>query len=265
LACGFTEQQELHYAENLHWFCDNGFMVEACDDAQFKEWVVQALQNLFEQSSDEYRIAVDVSSMSRLRMAYIVDTLREFQGPTIVVDFIYSIALFSPPQTAEVQNVHVGPVLKSFAGWSLNPDRPAVAILGLGYEENKALGAVEHLQVSQVWAFEPTSPIVEYRDALERANQVFFQSLRRENRISYRAEQPYECFVKLESLTERCLRSSGVVLLPFGPKIFAICALLVACVHPDAAVWRVSAGGAEPAADRVASSHFCGITAVFAG
>jgi hypothetical protein len=98
---------------------------------------------------------------------------------------------------------------------------------------------------------------------MDMANGILFNSIPWENQIYYRVEQPFECFISLESLTARCLRSSGVVLLPFGLKIFSVCALLVASIHTDAAVWRVSAGGAEPAVDRIASEYFCGVRAIF--
>lgn len=263
IACAFPDRKELSYEENLAWFSQAGYTVDERSDVLFKPWFREMILSIQKDEVNQYKIAIDVSSTSRLRLAIMVDVLRGMrQLRPMAVDFLYSIARFSPPIIADVPNVHVGPVLKSFAGWSLNPDQPAVAVVGLGYEENKALGAVEHLQASQVWAFSPTSPVPEYDEALESANQIFFDSLPVGSRIPYRVEQPFECFVALESLTERCLRSSGVVLLPFGPKIFAVCALLVACVHESAAVWRVSAGGLEPAVDRVASEYICGLSAL---
>jgi hypothetical protein len=263
-ACAFPDQKELCYYDNLDWYTKSGYSVQERNDEDFGKWFEDFLLDIREDDVDEYKVAIDVSSVTRLRLAIMVDILRRRQDEKpVVVDFIYSIARFSSPPDSDVPNVHVGPVLKSFAGWSLNTDQPAVAIVGLGYEENKALGAVEHLQASQVWAFTPTSPVQEYKKAMELANSVLFDTIPRENRILYRAEQPIECFVSLESLTERCLRSSGVVLLPFGPKIFSVCALLVASIHVDAAVWRVSAGGAEPARNRVASEYFCGLRTIF--
>jgi hypothetical protein len=264
LACAFSDRKVLNYDENMAWYLDNGYAVTDRGDEGFRAWLEDNLTGLSGQDGRPLRLAIDISSLSRFRLAVIVDWLRKRGGEnSAIADFLYSVADFSPPAMADAPNVHVGPVLKSFAGWSLNPNQSTVAIVGLGYEENKALGAVEHLQVSQVWLFAPRSSIREYEVELERANGILFESVSRENRIDYRVEQPFDCFVALESLTDRCLRSSRVVLLPFGPKVFALCSLLVACIHENAAVWRVSAGGAEPAVDRIPSKFFCGLTAEF--
>ena len=62
---------------------------------------------------------------------------------TVDISFLYALGKFSPPPSAQSLNAHVGPVLPAFAGWSMEPDTPPVAIIGLGYEEDRALGAVE--------------------------------------------------------------------------------------------------------------------------
>ncbi len=267
VACAFPDRKVLSHEANRDWYLANGFIVEERSDEKFREWFDARLEELKDGDPilSAYRVAIDISSLSKLRLAAMVDSLRRWNGGnSLIVDFMYSVAEFSAPLDAEVSNAHVGPVLKSFAGWSLEPNQPTIAIVGIGYEENKALGAVEHLQVSQVWIFAPISEIPEYEPRLELANSILLELyVSRENRIDYRVEQPFDCFVALESLTERCLRSSRVVLLPFGPKIFALCALLVACLHSNAAVWRVSAGEAEPAIDRIPSKFFCGLTAEF--
>jgi hypothetical protein len=264
LACAFNDRKVLSYDENMKWYLDNGYVVEEKGDNEFRAWLEQSLAEFRGRDGRPVRLAIDISSLSRFRLAVIVDWLRKRRSEDpFIVDFLYSVANFAPPASADTPNTHVGPVLKSYAGWSLNPNQPTVAIVGLGYEENKALGAVEHLQVSQMWLFAPQSSILEYAAELERANGILFESVSRENRIDYRVEQPFDCFVALESLTDRCLRSNRVVLLPFGPKIFALCSLLVASIHENASVWRVSAGGAEPALDRIPSQFFCGLTAEF--
>ncbi len=266
VACAFPDRKILSYEENMAWFVGHDFTVEERRDDEFRDWFLDVLRGACQDcvGIELFRVCIDISSTSRLRLAIMIDSLRRWSGEKyLAVDFIYSIAKFSAPVDAEIPNAHVGPVLKSFAGWSVNPNYPTIAIVGLGYEENKALGAVEHLQVSQVWAFFPTSPVKEYEAAVASANRIFFDSISTENIINYRAEQPFDCFVTLESLAQRCLRTGRVVLLPFGPKIFSLCSLMVACIHSDVAVWRVSAGGSEPAVDRIPSSYFCGLTAEF--
>ena len=101
--------------------------------------------------------------MSRYRIAFILDILRSL-GPdvSVSVDFLYAIAQFTSPPAPLLANTHVGPVTPSFAEWTTEPELPVSAIVGLGYEPDKALGAVEHLQASEIWLFEPLSHIPEY-------------------------------------------------------------------------------------------------------
>jgi len=77
--------------------------------------------------------------------------------------------------------------------------------------------------------------------------------------MDYRVHAPVDCFITLESLIYGLSRTKNTILLPFGPKIFALCALLVASVHPTTAVWRVSAGFQEEAVNRQASGYVYGL------
>jgi hypothetical protein len=101
--------------------------------------------------------------------------------------------------------------------------------------------------------------VSEYTPALHQANQSVVEMIKGRV-VGYDVDQPFDLFTKLESLIAGVGTRSNCILLPFGPKIFALCALLVACLHPDAAVWRVS--GAEEAVDRVGHSVY-GISAIF--
>ena len=62
--------------------------------------------------------------------------------------------------------------------------------------------------------------------------------------MEYRVEQPIDCFGMLESVVYGLLKSFSAIVLPFGPKVFTLCSLLVASLHPTVSIWRVSAGGA---------------------
>jgi hypothetical protein len=68
----------------------------------------------------------------------------------------------------------------------------------------------------------------------------------------------------LESVVYGLLKSFNVIVLPFGPKIFTLCSLLVAGLHPTVSVWRVSAGGAERPVNRRASGRITCLTVTFA-
>jgi hypothetical protein len=199
-------------------------------------------------------------------MATIVESfLRIGEAPAIVADFLYSIAAFSaPPPGGGGPIVICSPATSTFSGWSTEPDQPAIAILGLGYEEGKAVGAIEFLEPKQVWAFRPAGEDRRYDMALEKANSNLWGVVPPRNIIPYAVDDPFECFGALESLVYGNLFSSRITLVPFGPKIFNLLSLLAACVHwPKIGVWRVSSDQNEPAVNRISTGKVVGIRATF--
>ncbi len=260
IAIGYNDTRILKYSENRDWYGAQGYEIEEWPDSDFKKVLRKIIADI-EPTGSKLRLLVDISSVNRLRLAAITELLRDhpFHVP-IETDFAYSLARYSEPPGFTAINRHVGPVSPYFSGWWTEPERPTATVVGLGYEQDKALGAIEHLQPSEVWAFFPSSPIQEYTGALHKANKSFFQMVESKRVVPYDVHDPYDLFVRLESLVAGVATRCNPILLPFGPKIFALCALLVASLHPGAAVWRVS--GAEAPADRVGFATY-GLTVTF--
>jgi hypothetical protein len=268
VAIGFAHQQIESFAENEAWYRKNGFDIHIVDDEQYPATLQEIMAKAKRDASGStvLRVGVDISSVSRFRMAVIIDTLLSDTDSRFSIEavFLYALAAYIPPTLSLAPNSHVGPILRSnFAGWWQEPDRPISAIAGLGYEPDKAVGAVEHLQAAEIWTFRPSSEVNEYSDAVSISNESLLSSVPVEHQLVYQVEQPFDCFLTLESLVYGVSQTRNVVLLPFGPKIFALCALLVASLHQDVAVWRVSAQEAEPAVNRKAKGSLTGIRAIF--
>jgi hypothetical protein len=262
VAAGFEDRHVLNYQGNRDWYIKSGYTVKDVDDAKYRSWCEEVVSQANPKRGGTARIWVDISSTSRLRLAVMLEVMRSIGFP-IVVDFFYAVAKFTRPNSSFAPNSHVGPVTKMFAGWS-DPSRQAVAIVGLGYEQNKALGAVEHIQATDVWTFIPHSEVHEYVDALIEANSILLERIPNRRQVEYIVERPFDCFVVLESLVNRIAETEVPVLFPFGPKIFSLCALLVGCVHGTrVAVWRVSSERYEDAVDREASGSFCAMRVAF--
>jgi hypothetical protein len=264
MACGFTKQRVLNYAANQDWFTRSGFAVTEREDRNYKQWCAALLDRVKPgKAGATVRLWVDISSASRFRLATLIDCIRQAGFP-VSADFVYAPAKFSSPPQGKVPNFHVGPITELFAGWT-PPDRTSVAIVGLGYEDNKALGAVEHIQATDVWTFIPHSRVGRYIEALMHANAILLERIPEQKRLDYIVERPFDCFVMLESLVNRICETKIPILFPFGPKIFNLCALLVGCIYSQrVAVWRVSAGGEGEAIDREAEGEVCGLRAEFA-
>jgi hypothetical protein len=269
IACGFGSRKEHSYRDNYEAFRSAGFEVTDRREEDFAAWWTETLGSTLKSRKGNdrpLRFCVDVSSMSRYRMATVVGSFLELdEGPPIITDFVYSVAAFSqPPQDGGGPIAVCAPATSAFTGWWTEPEQPSVVVFGLGYEEGKAVGALEYLEPKLVWAFRPTGEDRRYDAALEAANANLWDLVPRQNVITYQVDRPFECFEMLESLSYGNAVSARVTLVPFGPKIFSLCCLLVASVHwPKVAVWRVSSGQNEPALDRRPTGKVIGIQAGF--
>ena len=259
IAVGFDSNMVLSYENNRRWFVGNEFDFIQVPDSDFEAWFRDVVSNEIENGCK--RLAIDVSCFNRFRLASMINVLKNLNIESdLQVDFLYNIAAYSSPPDYIAPNVHIGPVIDAFAGWSVEPEQTVTAVVGVGYEEDRGLGAVEHVQASTVWAYVPFSLIHEYEHAVREANATLFDLVPASRRIPYPVHDPYLTFVMIEGLVYKSLLQSGVIIFPFGPKIFAVCSLLAATVHPDAAVWRVSPGDLHEPTDRLPSDHSCGLS-----
>lgn len=263
IAWGFSDRRELSYPENAEWFCVNGYEIfDDPDDSHFLSF----LEGVLEAAPAALDVVgcVDISSMTRKRMAAIVEMFcsgKLRNGASI--DFIYSLGAYSAPPSEFAPNTHFGPISPFFAGWTTNPNKPPVAIVGLGYEEGKALGATEYIQADEAWVFIPESSIVPYLPAVLDANSTLLKFLPKRQQITYRLDDPVGCYQLLESLLYGVMPFGRPIILPFGPKIFALMALLACTRHGEASVWRVSAQQSESPVERFPSEHVIGVRVAF--
>lgn len=263
LAIGFATQHELEYQSNSEWFESAGFDFIEVTDGVFRETVDQYLLQCASGRS-EMSFEVDISCFNRSRLAHLVDALRSLPAKEIKVTFRYSIAEFTPPVEDAAPTVSVEPVIPQFAGWTTRPDRPPAAIVGLGYEPNKAIGIVDHLEINNAtWAYYPLGPIPEYYQRVLEANQSLLDIIQADGRCQpYELNEPTQLFSEMNSLVDKLKTHFNAVLIPFGPKLFALIALLVASLHDDVGVWRVSSGSLEAPVNRKPSGHIVSVAIV---
>lgn len=256
IAVGFTLQQELQYEANKQWFINSGFEFHESDDRRYRD-LVDHLISRTTASRNRLKIGYDISCLNRSRIAHIVDSIRSASCDSIDVYFFYVIAKFTAPAQDAAPTVVIEPVIPEFAGWPTHPARAPAAVIGLGYEPLKAVGVIEHLEIDKaVWAYVPVSPINEYLDGVREANQPLLKLIESEGRqMTYRVMDPASLFHEMNSLVDALKISYNPLLIPFGPKIFALVSLLVASVHNEVGVWRVSGSILEPAVDREGSDY----------
>jgi hypothetical protein len=123
--------------------------------------------------------------------------------------------------------------------------------LGIGYEDDLALGMLEELEVAEVWGFRPRDHDLRYDSAIDQRNLGLFEEIPPSNLIKYSVFDPYSLFVSVESLIALAKYKYRLILVPFGPKIFALSGCLACLTHyPEIGFWRVSGGANTSPVDR---------------
>jgi len=219
------------------------------DDKPADDLLEQAIAEklyAFGEENSPISILLDVSSMPRSIIASVMATIEDVAATRKIEMFVaYCLAKYTPPSEHNLVNKTVGPVHPSFTGFSIDSGLPVAAVVGLGYEKGKALGAVEYVQSSDWWVFVPTSEESRYLKKVEQHNQTILRVVGSDRRFEYSVHSPLLTLSRLESLVSSLRSTHKTVLLPFGPKIFFFCSLLVSLVHKNCAVWHVS--GERPA------------------
>jgi hypothetical protein len=261
-----TRTQSLSFEKNERYFSRKGEVLSGEDSylEELREIIHRSLHLRRLISSSEpppVRICVDISSMNRQRLADTVRSLHVDSEVPVDVDWLYAPAKFSP------RLIGSGPVqfndaISGFEGWA-DPVWPLHAIVGLGLEGSLVLGVLDDLEPAETWIFEPTGLQDAYDRRIERLNSDVFDVTPVEHRFSYDVTQPFTSFLKLSALIDELTVSERrVVLIPLGPKIFALmCMLVGAGNRADVSVWRLSTAS-EPPVDRIATGHILGLRGI---
>lgn len=274
-----SESRSVHVLKRAHQICEKKYMLmgtnDQCGDEQpyhprwaktaeilrlsFQEGELvrddleTALSDVLRQGAEGHPISVmlDISSMPRGVMASIMASLDEITSfaSNVTVVVAYCLAKYSPPSDRYIANKTVRPVHPHFTGFLLDPGLPVASIVGLGYEKDKALGAVEYLESSNWWVFIPTSEEKKYYKKVAQHNQTILRVVNDRQKFNYSVHSPLQTLTTLESLVAVLVTTHKAVLLPFGPKIFFFCALLTSLVHKRCAVWDVSGESSKTRAD----------------
>lgn len=271
IASAFEDRNVLSFEDNLLFFRDAGFNVGTHSVPEFADCFLRSMRKADELPSFTkhglVRVCVDISTMSRSRMAAIFEVLLNYNWKnSVVVDFVYCIAKYCDPPSAPASIVSAEPISNSFSGWSVAPDASTCAVFGVGYEPDQVIGTIEYLEPGFVWAFVPDGPDPRFAQAVTVVNQPLWLDIPSECVVRYKIDEPFNTFVSLESIVYSLSRRHRPILIPFGPKMFTIQCLLAASIHsPAVAVWRISGGEAAEPEDREAAGDVYALRAIFSG
>jgi len=258
IAVEFRGQQNEQYLESRACFDRMKFDIKQEWDERFLPFVA----SWFRELDPGARVLIDISSMSRPRIASVVQALADLEDPSAVdVDFLYAPAAYRDPGELPPGVLSLGPVIPYYAG-ELQNRRDPVALVGLGYEPFKAAGALDSLEVDNAIVYIPRGFDERFYAKVLEANEGLLERHDAPQREEYLVAEPFECFATLEGRSLALLGEGfAPAILPLGPKVFALCATLAgAAHHPQISVWRASFGEDEEAVPHEPDGKVCGLT-----
>lgn len=259
----FEDHRVEAFEDNLKWSSANGDVVEAVE-AEYRDAVSSAIAPYLEATSTltpsvPARIAVDISSMTRQRIADTFLALHRDVHSPIEVDWIYAPATYAGSAPSG-DGIVTNRAVRGFEGWG-DPSAPAACVLGAGFEGDLALGVIDDIEPQDVWALVPRGYSDRHDREIDQRNAGIFSSIDPRQMLEYRLDQPFETLLKLDSLLRGIVPQSRAVLIPLGPKVFALsCFILAASAPSDVTVWRVSAESNRRPRNRKAAGDLYGLS-----
>lgn len=244
----FLHAHNATYRENRAAFESFDAEIVRVSDTDFVGWIGDMLTRA--SASGESRFAIDISSMSRPRIAASVKALADLPDDAdVVIDYVYVPSAFEPAPEMPDATEALEPAIPDFAGAPRDPNLPLSVLLGLGYEPERAAAALDELSPQHAIAFYPIGRDERFRGAVELANRDVLDLPLIEQLVPYHVTDPFRCFAELDAIVSKVLEAEmRPLLLPLGPKIFAaVCFVVSLAATESVPVWRVSAGiFAEP-------------------
>lgn len=261
VAVEFPEQRTESYMRSLKLLSDEGFALSQHWEAKFPAFAAEWLDGLACRPAHA-RVAVDVSSMNRKRIAAIVEALAHVRPvASLTVDLLYAPAQLTLPPGLPEGVLSIAPVSSYFAG-ELQADASTVGLVGVGYEPNKAAGALSSLEIPCGTIYIPSDTDAEIHAAVLQANRGLLEGADEHEQVEYDVLDPFDCITRLEGRSHSLLRAGDVpAIIPLGPKIFALSGCIVAAIHhPQVQVWRASFDANEHPLEREPDGSACGVT-----
>jgi hypothetical protein len=190
--------------------------------------------------SSSRSILVDVSCMSRTMMAELVLCLSEKRGAGCRVDFAYLPSIYSDPKMEYPKIRRIGAAAPQFSGFEFRPGDPVALVLGLGHEYGVSLGLMNQIEPRISVVFRSVGIDDRFSQAMAEANFDFQFPPFNPALVDVDVTDPDVAFGVVESTIANLISDHRVLVIPGGPKIFAILAILSAFKHiGKAAIYRV--------------------------
>ncbi|MBB5708437.1 hypothetical protein [Sphingopyxis panaciterrulae] len=253
LEFGFLK--EASFDENQAFFSERSWEILDSREAEIFDRVAVALVETAA-ASEQLRLFVDISSMSREMMANLALAIDRAQATRkIALAIAYAPAQFGVPYKPAPIRL-AAPVKPELAGWSSRPDKPLGVIMGLGCEPGLGLGALQVLEPHKAWLHAPRGFDHRFEDALVKANE-HIDDIFDVTEFDYELAESTIARGRIEALMNSVDRSFRLICIPFGPKIFAwlVLSTVVFQQRRNVGVWSFSSREHAQAVDRSVSDE----------
>lgn len=267
VGAAFDQRHVLSYDRNRGWADSQGISVWEGADSGFRRWVRSVLP-----IGNNCRVGVDISSLSRDRIGVVV-----FEGLSWLSDIPHSdhreICFFYCPGKFTVEMLSQGSaplaeaqLLEGYEGMLTDPDLPLTALVGLGLEAGRALGAIELLEPDSVAVLVPEGIDPRFGEAVRDCNRGLLEGRASTAPFVYDLMRPVLLVEELQRRVRGIMRRGRAVFVPLGPKLFALCCCVVSSMECQRIpIWRFTGGQLDEAAECLAAGPVVGLSLVAAG
>lgn len=227
-------------ALNVKYFTNQGFTtVEASPDNDSE--ITRVLKKICSSfNTEELRILVDYSCMPKKWFAVILDY---FMSNELCIKRLNTYFSYTPTEfnlkksTSSIK--YFGPILNN--NQRLPSSKPVSLIIGLGRNSDAAVDVISKIRPERIFVFLPDPAFDKsYSDFILESNRRLIKLLPADHLLTYPVDNTDEINMQLTSLCLDLRLDSRVMILPHGPKTFALISLVLAARYPDIWLWEIT-------------------------
>ncbi len=184
-------------------------------------------------------ILVDYSCMPKIWIATILDYIsrNDLPGQRINIFFSYTPKRFLPNIKKIVD--FIGPIIEPKD--LLKNESNLTLIAGLDNNYESIVKLTKDVNPARIFAFIPEPAFEDaYSKSVIKKNKPLLEKIGHENTIKYPANNQEEINSILTSLCLELRLNSRIIIVPLGPKTFALTALLLSLRYPDIKLWDIT-------------------------
>jgi hypothetical protein len=224
--------------KHMDFFTSNGF-ISYSGTVTESSAIEKLVSEICNKNFEKLNILIDYSCMPKKWYSVIMDniTRNNFKSKKINLFLSYTPKIFE--QTKRISNTeYFGPIIHTKD--SLNKKKPVTIIAGLDNNAKLLNEAIRKIKPVNILAFVPESRTdPDYTYSVAENNKPLLDKLNSNHIFRYDMSHP-DAINSL--LTSCCLDhriSHEVMIIPQGPKVFSMMALLLSVRYPDIKLWEI--------------------------